>query len=170
MYRLPPDPHPDDWWCAREFEIPEVWRLALDGSITTGSNASGYPVNVGLVAKSYLYWSYLIPSVFEVNAGIFVANSGYGVEDNDNSPYDNDNSHGWQQETNDPPFYFRVYGPLVTHSGGNNGAWVSYGNYNPGVTTRQWFYDVDITTFPPPFPIVEGVLVNLSHRETETRF
>lgn len=143
--------------------------IYVDASITTGSDANGYPVNIGLVSKYQLYWSYKIPSIFEVNAAIFCANSGYGVEDHDNSPYDNDNSHGWQSQTADPPFYFKVYGPLITKYGGDNGAWVTYGNSHAGVTTREWFYDVDITTFPPPFPIVEGVLLTLSYHEIEQK-
>ena len=154
------------------------YDIIIDGSITTGSDADGMPVNLGLISDERVLWSQYIHSIFNVDAGIFAANSrhhgtysaGYGTEDTDYSTYNPDynDSHGSSGETANPPWYFRIYGPIIVNLGGDNGGWIKYGALT-GQTTRSFNYDVDISTFPPPFPIVEGVLLTLSHREIEDR-
>lgn len=150
---------------------------------TTGSGsnqgwiqvAGGDPVNIGLIAKDYVYISKYAPRILTVDAALFARDSNWRPVDYTDSR-DSDGSHrkcygaydldqdgeieamnedGWDERNCDAnTWMLNINGPIITRNGGSAGAWSYYGDrYGKG--TRHYNYDDDIVHFQPPeFPVI----------------
>ncbi|MGQ9730358.1 MAG: hypothetical protein ACUVX8_03720, partial [Candidatus Zipacnadales bacterium] len=137
--------------------------------------SGGEPVNVGLIAKDYLYLSATTPRILTIDAALFARDANWRPIDYSDSS-DRDNSHspcygvwdldqdgqierpnedGYDEANCDQNTWtLNINGPIITKNGGSAGPWSYYGDsQNKG--TRHYNYDDDIVYYQPPcFPVI----------------
>jgi len=137
--------------------------------------AAGDPVNVGLIARDYVYISKHAPRVLTVEAALFSRDANWrptdysdgqdadgshpachGVWDLDgDGRIESPNEDGYDEARVDGSTWaLSINGPIITRTGGSAGAW-SYQGQRQGKGTRHYNYDRDIIYYEPPhFPVI----------------
>jgi hypothetical protein len=151
------------------------WSTGVGAQTAQLEVAAGTPVNIGLLAKDYVYISQYAPRVLTVDAALFARDYNWRpIDESDTS--DTDNSHpkchgvwdldqdgqieannqdGWdERNVGNSTWMLNINGPIITRNGGSAGAW-EYQGSSQGKGTRHYNYDNDIVYYEPPdFPVI----------------
>jgi len=151
------------------------WSSASGGNTVNLEVAGGTPVNVGLLARNYVYISQYAPRVLTIDAALFARDQNWRPVDYSDGT-DSDSSHpkchgvwdldqdgqietanedGWNEaNVGDSTWMLNINGPIITKDGGSAGAWEAQGS-SQGKGTRHYNYDDDIAQYEPPsFPVI----------------
>ena len=171
-----------------------IWAtddIFIEGNIITGytgfdpvtrvANGTGFPVNLGLVAKDYVYIG-AVNRIARIDAVLMAVDNNWRVWDTalsahpaapiGNYDLDQDGIVGESPVNHDPAvgtgwdevitaanrndtWVLNINGPIITYNGGSAYPW-NAGSVLSAATgpTRRYNYDLDVTDYPPPcFPV-----------------
>lgn len=153
--------------------------------VTRLPNNSGDPVNIALVAESYIAMEAGTPKTLRVDAALFSRTSNWrglgdlyshpnGVNPGDldldgitgETPVNNDPTQGdgWDEaHVGNSTWVLNITGPIITVTTGDAQPWNAVVGDGP---TRRYNYDLDMTDYPPPcFPIPLNLWKDVSWTE-----
>lgn len=157
--------------------------------VTRLPNGAGDPVNVGLVAESYVGMGSVTPKVLRVDAALLSRTSNWTALgstathptatgpldlDLDGITGENPMNHdpvpglGWNESVIDgDTWVLNITGPIITNTGGSAGPWSSSTVIAAADgPTRRYNYDLDVTEYPPPcFPVPLNLWKDVSWTE-----
>ena len=134
----------------------EIWYYSdgVGANPTWVCGYTGAPNNIGLVAKDKVYIHPETPRQLFIDAALLARdNTWQALGDSSTHP-----------SGNDPSWKLTITGPIITAVGGSAGPWSSYGGI------RNYNYDEDITSYPPPhFPVPFGGWQRLYWKEIKPK-